>query len=164
MKTLSKILITALCCITLSSQSPAQVQAGQVGISASLQDLQLDFTLPIWATDRFVVAPSVGFMSSSEHATDIDLGAALRIYLSKEKLSPYLGFRGGAFILTNGSSVTDKLLGVFFGAEYFLDSQFSVGGELQLNATFSAQYSNRFGNPNGTNINNATGLYVTFYF
>lgn len=161
---LSQFLIAAPFIVLFNFRSQAQVQAGQVGIAASLQSLQLDFTIPIWVGDRIVVAPSVGFMSSSEHITDIDLGAAFRAYLSKEKLSPYLGVRGAAFILTNGSSTTDKLLGAFFGAEYFLDSHFSVGGELQLNATFSDQYSNRFGNPNGTNINNATGLYATFYF
>lgn len=67
-------------------------------------------------------------------------------------------------IHNNGSTVTDTLFGLLFGAEYFLDQQFSVGGELQLNMTFSDKSSNRFGNPNGTNVNNGTALHATFYF
>jgi hypothetical protein len=152
--------------LLVASSSVAQPHQGQVGISASLQSLQLDFTVPIWVAEPLAVAPSVGFLSSSDQATDLGIALALRYYVSKQKLAPYVGLRGGALVLIpkNGSTVTDKLFGLFFGGEYFLDSQFSVGGELQLNFTFSDKSSNRFGNPNGTNINNATALHATFYF
>ncbi len=144
----------------------AQPHAGQVGIAASLQDLQLDFTVPIWASEHVVVAPSVGLLSSSDKATDVDLGLAVRVVLVRQKLAPYVGLRGGLFVLkpSAGSSLTDKLAGMFFGGEYFLDERFSVGGELQLNMTFSDKSSNRFGNPGGTVVNTATGLHATFYF
>ncbi len=144
----------------------AQPHAGQVGIAASLQDLQLDFTVPIWAADQFVLAPSVGFLHSSDKDTELDLALAVRYYFSRQKLSPYAGLRGGALMLKpkDQSTVTDKLIGIFFGGEYFFDPQFSVGAELQLNVAVSDESSNRFGNPGGTNINNATALHATFYF
>jgi hypothetical protein len=143
----------------------AQAKKGQVGISAALQDFQLDFTVPIWAADRIVIAPSFGLVRASNLATDWTLGGTLRVYLSKEKLSRYLGTRYGALILSpkDRDSLTDHILGFFLGGEYFFDSRFSIGGELQLNFTFSDDLSNRFGHPGGTIINTATAIYATFY-
>src|SRR5436309_198882 len=146
MTRLLSILIGSVCIVGATSGSLAQPHKGQAGISASLQSLQLDFTIPIWVGEVFVMAPSVGFMNSSDRATDLDLAIALRYYISKQKLSPYVGLRGGALMLIpkGGNTVTDNLFGMFFGGEYFLDSQFSVGGELQLNITISDKSSIRF--------------------
>lgn len=88
-------LTIAVCCILVSNCCLAQPRQGQVGISASLQSLQLDFALPIWAADRLVVAPSIGFISASDQAKDIGLAAAFRYYIARQKLSPYVGVRVG---------------------------------------------------------------------
>ncbi len=143
----------------------AQAKKGDIGITAAIQDLQLDFNIPFWVSDKAVLAPAFGLLHASGKATDITLGLAVRGYFKKEKLSSYSGARFGSFILSpkDGDTLVDFLAGVFLGAEYFFDSKFSVGGELQLNVTKSDEFSGRFGNPDGTNFNTATALFITFY-
>ena len=58
----------------------------------------------------------------------------------------------------------DIILGIAFGAEYFLDEHFSIGVEAQGNLTQSDEKSIRFGNPDGTNFNTATMITATVYF
>jgi hypothetical protein len=128
--------------------------------------LQLDINVPVWISDESVLSPSVGFLSASKTAVDFALGIAFRKYFSNAKLSPYGGVRVSGFFLVpkDGSASEDFLIGATLGSEYFLDDKISAGIEAQLNATFSDRYSNRFGNPNGTNVNTATALFVSFYF
>jgi hypothetical protein len=51
-----------------------------------------------------------------------------------------------------------------FGAEYFIDPRFSIGIELQGNATKSDKNSMRFGNPGNWNFNLATMVSANMYF
>ena len=144
----------------------AQPKAGNIGISAAVQEQQLDFYFPVWVGNRIVLAPALGYLNASHKFTDISLGFSFRGYVKKEKLSSYLGLRTGTFIYTpkREDTVFDYLVGLCFGSEYYLDSRFCIGGELQLNATISNEASFRFGNPGGTNFNTATALFFTFYF
>ncbi len=152
--------------ILFSSSLNAQSRTGLIGASASLQDLQLDLNIPIWVGEQTVIAPSLGLVSISDRATDWGIGTAVRAYYNDKKVSPYAGARFGYFIFSpkNGDTITDFLFGLILGGEYFLDPRFSIGGELQLNITKSGEFSNRFGNPDGTNINTATAAYLTIYF
>ncbi len=47
---------------------------------------------------------------------------------------------------------------------YFLAESFSLGVEAQLNVSLSGDGSTRFGNPGGTNINSAMGVFAAVYF
>lgn len=160
------LLMASFSLVALSNDLLAQPQEGSVGITAVIQNVQLDFGIPIWIADEVVLVPAFGFLHASDRASDWAFGLAARSYIKKEKLSPYLGARFGAFILSpkDGDSLTDYLAGVFFGGEYFFDKHFSVGGELQLNATISDEFSGRFGNPDGTNFNTASVVSFSFYF
>ena len=55
-------------------------------------------------------------------------------------------------------------MGMLAGGESFLNSSFSLSVEVQLNLSFSDELSDRFGNPDGTNLNTATVLSGAFYF
>jgi len=144
----------------------AQPDKGTVGIAAMVQHAQLDFRIPMWVGDKVVWAPSFGIISASDLATDLSLGFSLHTYLKKEKLSPFIGGRLAMFILFPdvGLSRIDFGAGVYFGAEYFFDKNFSVASELQLNAAFSDKLSPRFGLQGGTTINTATSIVFSFYF
>ncbi|MBI5470935.1 MAG: hypothetical protein HY961_01175, partial [Ignavibacteriae bacterium] len=85
--------ISLLLVLFLSTQ--AQDRAGKIGFTASVQSSQLDFLLPVWISNQFVVIPAVGFQISSEKASDWALGAAARYYVEKEDVLPFVGLRGG---------------------------------------------------------------------
>ena len=137
----------------------------KVGISALLQDTQLDILLPIWAGSKFVIAPGISFVSTDARQ-DFGLGLAFRIYVRKDKAAPYFGVRFAALIFSPefAQTTTDIIAGILAGGEYFLDKHFSFGVEAQLNSSFSDEQSNRFGNPGGVNINTGSAIFATFYF
>jgi hypothetical protein len=163
---MSILRIILLCIIFLHLNAIAQAQKGQIGISGNIQNNQSDFLVPIWVANDVVLAPALGFVHISEKASDFSFGVISRVYTSKEKLSPYFGGRFGAIIYSpkSGESVSDFLAGICWGGEYFLDSQFSIGGELQLNVSISDEKSGRFSNAGGYNINTGMALFVSFYF
>jgi len=136
------------------------------GISAALQTSQLDLSFPIWPGSSVVIIPSISVVSVSDVATDIGFGLGLRYNLNTTEAVPYIGVRGAALILlpSTGDSFTDIVFGPFAGGEYFFNDHFSVSIEAQINVALSAEFSNRFGNPDGTNVNTATVALATFYF
>ncbi len=146
---------------------PANAEGGntKLGLSASLQSDQFDIMIPI-RSEKFAFVPAIAFASVSDVATDLGFGAAVRFHMSEGKIVPYAGFRVAVFIMNpkNGDSLTDYAYGPNVGGEYFLDDRFSIGIEGQVNITKSDEFSNRFGNPNGTNINTASSIFATFYF
>ena len=144
----------------------AQGKKGKIGISGSIQSLQTDFSIPIWTSDKVVIAPSFGLINISKKATDLSLGLTIRKYISVDKVSPNFGFRFASLILIpkDGDTLYDYIAGITGGTEYFFDSKFSIGGEIQLNISISDTYSNRFGNPDGHIINTGMAIYATFYF
>lgn len=139
---------------------------GGFGLMASLQSEQLDLTLPYWCSPSIVVAPSVRLVKVGDSYSDVGVGGTLRCYRRRATVSPYFGLRGMALIMSpkNGDGWTDILFGSSFGGDYFFEQHFSVGVEAQLNLTFSADSSTRFGNPGRTNINTAMGAFVAVYF
>ncbi len=161
-----KTTLLFLTVFVLTSSCFAQPEKGKVGISVSVQNTQLDFLVPIFVNDHASLSPAFGITNISDQFTDISLGLIMRYYFSKNIVSPYVGARFGALMLTpqDGDLITDFIFGPFFGGEYFFTQYFSVGIELQLNIVKSAEDSMRFDNPNGTNINTATAFIATIYF
>ena len=144
----------------------AQPQSGNIGISVVVQNEQLDFLVPILLTDKLAISPAFGVRSISDQYTDVAIGGILRYYFRNQIVSPFIGGRFGALILSpkEGDATTDLIFGPLFGAEYYFTKNFSVGIELQLNIVSSGENSDRFGNPGGTNLNTATAFSATIYF
>ena len=136
------------------------------GISVALQTEQLDLTFPIWPGSSIVIIPSISVVSVSDVATDFGFGLGLRFNLNTTESVPYIGARFAALTLipSVGDSFTDLVFGVFAGGEHFFSDHFSVSVEAQLNYAKSDEFSTRFGNPDGTNVNTATLALATFYF
>lgn len=136
------------------------------GLSASFQDSQFDIVIPFWISSTFKLSPAVSFISVSDAGRDYSIGFILNKYLKKSKVSPFIGLRGGLLIASpdQGDSVTDSVIGVSFGGEYFIDNFFSFGLEAQLNASISDNKSTRFGNPGGSIINTSMAIFGSIYF
>jgi len=139
---------------------------GKVGLTASVQASQFDMLLPIWITNHFSIAPAFGLLWADEQGSDVHIGLEPRFFFRKDKVAPYVGLKGGLLIASpeNGESVTDGIVGLAFGGEYFLDDSFSFGIESQLNVTLSSERSTRFGNPGKANASTAAAVFATVYF
>ncbi len=136
------------------------------GISVALQTEQLDITFPIWPGSSIVIIPSISVVSVNDVATDFGFGLGLRYNLNTTEAVPYIGIRFVALNLLpkNGDAMTDLVFGLFAGGEYFFSDHFSLSVEAQLNYAKSDEFSFRFNNPDGTNVNTATVALATFYF
>ena len=140
MKVLKRI--SALCVLIVFAISATTVLAqnvpekGTVGLSASFQGNQTNLTVPIWASDSIVIAPLLGIVHETDSFTTINLGVKPRFYRAMgDDFASYFGFQA---ILQDtspefGDDITNFLVGVNGGGEYFLDSHFSMGVEGQLN-------------------------------
>ncbi len=154
---------------TLSAQESASQHP--VGITATVQDGQLGFLVPIWVTDQFSIAPALSMSIASSIGGEYGIGIVPRYYLRREKVSPFVGLRAAALLFRSniGGAIdsintTDIVVGGTFGADYFFDQQFAVGIELQGNLTFSDENSLRFNNPGQTNFNTASAIFISIYF
>lgn len=164
----SALLAIAIGLLTVSTVRAQGFERTQTfGLSAALQGSQMEILMPIWVSDGFVLAPSVGLVMSEDVATDLSIGIAPRlVFNAGSRLRPYAGAKLGALMFSpeSGESATDILVGLAAGGEYFFDTHFSVGVEGQLNAVFSDDHSARFVNPGKMNINTATAIGATIYF
>jgi len=160
------VVLLAIGLMSSASLATEPFTHGKAGLSASLQSGQQDIAVPIWTSEKFMIMPMVSFVSVSDQGRDRWLGLALRFYRDEGRARHYVGLRGVllAFNPKQGDSMTDYLVGPSVGGEYFLDAQFSLTVEGQVNVSISHENSPRFGNPDGTNINTATAVYGTFYF
>lgn len=136
------------------------------GLSVVLQSEQLDLLFPIWPDNNVVIIPSISIVSVSDISTDFGYGLGLRYNLKYDDATPYIGARVEVLVLIPkaGDSFSDIVFGPFAGGEYFFSEHFSVSVEAQLNVAMSDEFSTRFGNPDGTNVNTATVALATFYF
>ena len=167
-----RIRCSLTCCAILLSFAAIPVDAaeppasGSVGLMASLQSEQIDILVPLWVSPNLSLAPALRIVSVGDSYTDYGIGASLRVYRRSATVSPYVGLRGMALVISpkTGDGWTDFVVGGAFGGDYFFDPQFSVGVEAQLNVSVSADASTRFGNPGGTNINSGMGVFAALYF
>jgi hypothetical protein len=74
----------------------------------------------------------VGLRGGDESGTDIALGGGVRKYLKVEDFAPFVG--GTIFYDSSRDQKSFSLLGEF-GAEYFLDRQFSIEGKVGFGYT-----------------------------
>ncbi len=153
--------------LSLSAQTNSDENERSIGITASLQSEQLDFLIPIWTSERLVIAPNISFISAQDIGSDLSLGLTFKNYLKDiEDAVPYVAFRGGAIfgIPSDGDTIADFLVGAGFGGDYFFKPKFSIGIEIQGNLSISDEGSFRFGNPGNMNFNTATALTASIYF
>lgn len=163
----NNLILAVILCVVFMSVINAQENNRTWGISAAIQDTQLDILFPIWTGANNVIAPAIGVIYIGESGTDLRIGLLDRIFFNAtENIKPFIGLRAGALFTMpdEGDTVTDYIVGVLGGGEYFFSDNFSVGVEAQLNMSISDEESGRFGNPGGTNINTATALFATVYF
>ncbi len=137
------------------------------GLTASIQNENLDFQLPIWLNQNLVIAPVTGLVYAQDFGMDLTLGMVLKSYFTNsQEAVPYVSFKSAAIfgIPDEGDTITDFIIGVGFGGEYFFNPKFSIGIEYQGNASISDEGSFRFGNAGNLNFNTATQLSASIYF
>lgn len=136
------------------------------GMAASVGAAQYDLLLPIWISQKTTLAPFVRAIFIENMGSEIGFGLEGKFYLKMNKLAPFISSKVGILgtIPERGKSVKDWVFGIGAGGDYFLDNQFSIGVEFQLNGSKSDTKSSRFGNPGGVNINTASALRATIYF
>ena len=135
------------------------------GFRASLQSKQFGFSFP-FIKHNIEIAPNLSVVFANEIGTDFGVGISFRKYKSIMKVAPFYGIGIGVltFIPKEEDAVTDFIVGLCTGAEYFVERNLSIGVELQLNGSFSDEYSSRFGNPGEFNINTASAVFVSVYW
>ncbi|MFC5272109.1 hypothetical protein [Adhaeribacter terreus] len=141
-----------------------------VGLSANVQNSELGITVPIFISQKFVLAPALGFTYAEGIATDISFGIMPKYYFETGRFAPYSALRIGAIMNKPNSenmeakSTTDLFAGIAGGAEYFPIPNFSFGVEGQINFTKAAEGSSRFGNTGGITANLGTAVTANIYF
>jgi hypothetical protein len=151
-------------------QAQDEAMKRTVGISASLQNGTYGINVPIWVSQKVVLAPTIGINYAGSVGADYTFGIMPKFYLKEvKKLVPFIDFRL-AGILNSPQTTADKnskidlLIGVGYGGEYFFNDNFSIAAEIQGNLTSSDKNSNRFGNPGNINFNLATAVTLNIYF
>lgn len=144
-------------------------QGRKIGLSATLQDNQFGINVPVWLTQQFVLAPAFDLRYVEGVATETGIAIAPRFYMNNKQVSPYLGFRLGAFFTNPAASESynnkiDMLIGAAFGGEYFIANNFSAAIEAQGNFIQSDPGSESFGNQGRISFNTATAVSATIYF
>lgn len=152
--------------LTIISYGQTQKDSHDYGLTASFSGTQLDILFPIKTSESMTLSPGIGFISIGEQYSEFNISLSPKFYFGNSNVKPFLGIRGAMLLLTpnEGDSITDYLLGILGGGEYFFTDQFSVGIEAQLNMSISNELSLRFGNPDQTNINTATNIFMSIYF
>ncbi|HEX2867041.1 MAG TPA: hypothetical protein VHO03_08355 [Ignavibacteriales bacterium] len=167
MKLFIACFITLICfTVSLNAQEQETTTGQSLGLTAALQNSQMDIMMPIFLSNEVALAPSVGFSSVGDSFTDFALGLMGRFYINRSRVSPFLSARLGLLLASpkDGDSLTDIVMGLGGGGEYFISRYFSLGVEAQLNISKSDKNSGRFGNPGGTNVNTASAIFATVYF
>lgn len=124
-------------------------------------EMQPDILIAYWVSDRLTVEPSIGLMAYTNE-TYWRLGFSVINHFNQERLSPYLLFRGKAYLLSdNGRKSSDYLLGVACGGEYFIADKFSISGEAQLNYSVPDKERSLFVRRN--TVNTGVGIAGRFY-
>ncbi|HLR25431.1 MAG TPA: hypothetical protein VK112_06155 [Fodinibius sp.] len=161
MKTVTKLFlfIAVIGFATTTAYAQNRPDVGSVGIMASLQSEQTNIKLPIWASERIVIAPVVGISHVDDNYTQFNVGINPRFYQSLgNDFATFIGVQG---LLQHtspeqGDNDSDFLLGASGGGEYFLDEHFSLGVEGQLNFLIEDSSNNAFAT--------AAAITGTFYF
>ncbi len=167
MKRISFLLLVFSMVAFANSLDAQVVNKGKVGLSATIQESQFGIMVPVFLSERFMLAPAIDFQTAQSQGTDFSIGLIPRFYLKTTDLRPYLGARLGILMFFpdgDKESTRDFVAGLAFGGEYFFNEHFSLGVEAQGNFSFSDDSSDRFGNPGNMNFNLATMVSASIYF
>ncbi|MBN1398731.1 MAG: hypothetical protein JXA06_11935 [Bacteroidetes bacterium] len=136
------------------------------GISASLQNEQLEILVPFWFGKYVTIAPAFGMMWREDVGSDLRIALVPRFYLTREDVSPFVEAKFGVQmnIPVTGENRTDLIGGLAGGCEYFINRYVSVGIEAQINAIILDKASVQTGGPGRTSINTGTAIFGTIYF
>lgn len=156
------------------SQHPAVFRMqneGRIGLAATFETGHTGVMVPVWLTNRFVIAPIASFSYFQKKDLDLTMGVATRHYTLRDEMAFYFGFRVGSYLLIpfkeeepDNDRQTDLFAGAQIGMEYFLVKQLSLGLEVQGNFIQSDERSMRFKNPGGVGVKVVPVLMATFYF
>jgi hypothetical protein len=140
-----------------------------VGLTTSFHQGDFGIQIPFWVDQRTTIAPYFSVKSISEAGTDFAVGVIPKMYISMDKLAPYVGIKLGAVFYnppdgSTSENTTDFFGGFAFGGDYFLDPRFCIGVEAQLNLAVSDENSSRFGNPGGNNFNTGMAINASIFF
>jgi len=140
-------------------------KTGFSGLSAILGSNQSDIAMPFWVGSKLVMMPAIGISYGENINTVISFGLAAKFfYNDDQKVRPYFSPKFLVFhnSPSQGISNTDFGVGVGLGAEYFLDTKFSLGLEAQLNYIQARSIS--YINQSYKNINTGSVVFACFYF
>jgi len=135
--------------LLLGSPARSQETTRTIGLSASIQTFQSVILVPIWISDRFIIAPGVGVDWTQNVDTDLVFALVPKFYTSMGRIAPYVSLLGGGMLNlpTGGGRVLDLIFGLAFGGDYFVNPKFSFGVEARVDAFV----------PDTGNINVSTG-------
>ncbi|MBK9412230.1 MAG: hypothetical protein IPN61_02210 [Bacteroidetes bacterium] len=165
---LTTILILFLTLISMQSFSQESYKR-TAGLTTSFTQGDLGIQVPIFVTQSISLAPYVSIKTISDAGSDFGVGLIPKFYINNSKLSPYFGLKFALAFYSPpagslAKSTTDILGGMAFGGDYFFDPRFAIGVEGQINVAVSDEYSSRFNNPGGSNLNTAMAINVSIFF
>ncbi|MEQ8525453.1 outer membrane beta-barrel protein [Gracilimonas sp.] len=154
----STILFGIILGFSVTASAQTIPETGSLGIRANITG-QNSVEIPYMLNESLSLAPYLRFTTTEDQSTSIGIGIRPRYYTgSSNALSTYfagtLGFNNTSFS-NNNNSVTDFMLGVGYGAEYFFSDSFSVSADANLNS--------RFGD-SATNLSTLARVSASFYF
>lgn len=146
MKISTKLTFIILALVTLTTTTFAQTtpETGSFGIRSTIGN-QTSIEIPYQLNESLSIAPAITLVGIENNSTTFGLGILPRYYTSSENaLSTYvmgnLGFNNTSF--DGGGSATFFVLGVGYGAEYFLSSNFSFSADAGLTANLGDDITN----------------------
>lgn len=131
---------------TATAFSQNRPEEGSIGLSVEFQGDQTSLMLPIWTTEDIVIAPVIGIVHESDSFTTLNLGIKPRFYRDLgTDFASYFGFQGLLRYTSRDilDDITNFLVGVNGGGEYYLSNRFSIGVEGQLNLLIRENDENR---------------------
>lgn len=145
MKSLSRIiLLFAFSALTTATFAQTTPEVGSLGIRSTIGG-QTAIEVPYQLNEQLSIAPAITFVGIADNSTTFGLGILPRYYTSTENsLSTYfmgnLGFNNTSF--DAGGSATFFVLGVGYGAEYFLANNFSLSADAGITANMGDDITN----------------------
>ncbi|MEQ9090567.1 MAG: outer membrane beta-barrel protein [Balneola sp.] len=145
MESITKLLLLfAFTTFTTNIFAQTTPEEGSLGIRSTI-GAQTAIEVPYQLNENLSVAPTVTFIGVENTSTTFGLGILPRYYISsKNSLSTYamgnLGFNNTSF--NAGGSTTFFVLGVGYGAEYFMSDNFSLSADAGLTANLGGDITN----------------------
>lgn len=152
-----------------SASAANSLQAGNVGLNVTTGGDELMISGKVFVANSVAILAGLGFGAKGGDAKGTDFGILIgaRKYFGNADFVPFAG-GGLEYRSTQDSTVKETAIMGQFGAEYFLNKQFSIEGSAMFGYT-SSETETTVGavksKYKATNIGTATsGVSVNFYF